>query len=181
MKPSRRGGGRLSFPPRAYSEENFRMQDLWNFLLGLGGWLWFILALILILLESVLPGIHFIWFGMAAIVVGFLALTVDIDWQIQVLIFAVLSIVTALLARRYFSPQNTQTDQPGLNVRGSYYVGRVVVVEDEIVNGRGRVRVGDSLWSAAGPDMAAGARAKVTRIDGTVLVVEPADADQPAA
>jgi membrane protein implicated in regulation of membrane protease activity len=68
-----------------------------------------------------------------------------------------------------------------LNVRGAYYIGRVVVVEDPIVNGRGRVRVGDTLWSAAGPDMAAGARAKVTRVDGTVLVVEPADADRPAA
>jgi membrane protein implicated in regulation of membrane protease activity len=181
MKPIRHGGGRLPSPCRAQSEENFRMQDLLNFLLGLGGWLWFILALILILLESVLPGIHFIWFGMAAIIVGFLALTVDIDWQIQVLVFAVLSIVTALLARRYFSPQNTQTDQPDLNVRGAYYIGRIVVVEDPIVNGRGRVRVGDSRWSAAGPDMAAGARAKVTRVDGTVLVVEPADADRPAA
>ena len=157
------------------------MQDFLNFLMSLGGWLWFILALILILLESVLPGIHFLWFGMAAIIVGFLALALEIDWQIQVLVFAVLSIVTALLARRYLSPQNTHTDQPGLNIRGSYYIGRVVVVEDPIVNGRGRVRVGDSLWSATGPDMTAGARAKVTRVDGTVLVVEPADADLTAA
>lgn len=150
------------------------MQDIMNFLIGLGGWLWFILALILILLESILPGIHFIWFGMAAILVGFLALALDIDWQIQVFIFAILSVVTALLARRFMSPENTQTDQPGLNERGSYYIGRVVVVEDPIVNGRGRVRVGDSLWAASGPDMAEGARAKVTRVDGTVLVVEPA-------
>ncbi len=150
------------------------MQDFMTFLIGLGGWLWFILALILILLESVLPGIHFIWFGMAAIVVGFLALAIDIDWQVQIFIFAVLSVVTALLARRFLSPENTTTDEPGLNERGSYYVGRIVVVADPIVNGRGRVRVGDSLWSASGPDMATGARARVTRVDGTVLVVEPA-------
>ncbi len=150
------------------------MQDLMTFVLSLGGWLWFILALILILLESVLPGIHFIWFGMAAIIVGFLALALDIDWQIQVFLFAILSVVTALLARRFLSPENTVTDEPSLNERGAYYVGRVVVVEEPIVNGRGRVRVGDSLWTASGPDMATGARAKVTRVDGTVLVVEPA-------
>ncbi len=150
------------------------MQDFLTYILSLGAWLWFILALILVLLETVLPGIHFIWFGMAAIIVGFLALALDIDWQVQVFIFAVLSVVTALLARRFLSAENTATDQPGLNERGSYYVGRIVVVADPIVNGRGRVRVGDTLWSAAGPDMAAGARAKVTRVDGTVLVVEPA-------
>jgi membrane protein implicated in regulation of membrane protease activity len=102
------------------------MQDFLNYVLSLGAWLWFILALILVLLETVLPGIHFIWFGMAAIIVGFLALALDIDWQVQVFIFAVISVVTALLARRFLSAENTATDQPGLNERGSYYVGRIV-------------------------------------------------------
>jgi membrane protein implicated in regulation of membrane protease activity len=162
-------------------ESSFEMQDIVEFVTGLGGWLWFILALVLVLLESVLPGIHFIWFGLAAIVVGTIALSIDIDWQVQVLAFAILSVASAFIVRRYFAPQNTPTDQPTLNERGSNYIGRIVVVADPIVNGRGRVRVGDSVWTASGPDMTAGARARVTSVDGTVLVVEPADADLTAA
>jgi membrane protein implicated in regulation of membrane protease activity len=47
------------------------------------------------------------------------------------------------------------------------------VVEQAIENGRGKVRVGDTLWSAEGPDAPAGTRVTVTGTRGTVLVVEP--------
>jgi hypothetical protein len=42
-------------------------------------------------------------------------------------------------ARRIVEP-----DVPDLNVRGAQYIGRIVAVEDAIVNGRGRVRVGET-------------------------------------
>ena len=66
------------------------------------------------------------------------------------------------------------SDRPDLNVRGQQYVGRSVVVEQAIENGRGRVRVGDTLWSAEGPDTPAGTSVTVTGTRGTVLVVKPA-------
>jgi membrane protein implicated in regulation of membrane protease activity len=44
-------------------------------------------------------------------------------------------------------------------------------VEEAIENGRGKVRVGDSVWQADGPDVPAGSRVKVTGARGTVLVV----------
>jgi inner membrane protein len=46
------------------------------------------------------------------------------------------------------------------------------VVEVAIEHGRGRVRVGDGAWPARGPDLPAGARARVVGIEGGVLVVE---------
>lgn len=144
----------------------------------LAGWNWLILAVILVVLETVVPGVHFVWFGMAATIVGIIALATGIDWQWQLVIFGVLSFATALLVRRYVTPQTAPSDQPGLNKRGSYYIDRIVVVEEAIENGRGRVRLGDTLWAAQGPDLAAGAKAKITKLDGTVLVVEPVDADK---
>ncbi|MGI9390719.1 MAG: NfeD family protein, partial [Boseongicola sp.] len=107
-----------------------------------------------------------------------IALATGVDWQWQLVIFGVLSFATALLVRRYVTPQTAPSDQPGLNERGSYYIDRIVVVEEPIENGRGRVRLGDTLWAAQGPDLAAGAKAKITKLDGTVLVVEPADGDE---
>ena len=144
-----------------------------NFIAELGAWNWLILAVVLVVLESIVPGIYFVWFGLAATVVGFLALATGIDWQWQLLLFGIMSFVTALLVRRYATPQTSPSDQPGLNQRGSYYTGRIVVVEEAIRNGRGRVRLGDSLWIAEGPDLDRGAQAKIIRLNGSVVVVEP--------
>ncbi|MCB1510529.1 MAG: NfeD family protein, partial [Hyphomicrobiaceae bacterium] len=93
-------------------------------------------------------------------------------WQWQLILFGGIALASVFAVRQFFASYSSHSDQPDLNVRGKYYVGRIVTVEEPIVNGRGRVRVGDSLWSAQGPDMAAGARAKVVGINGTVLVIE---------
>ena len=144
-------------------------------LVELGGWSWMILAVILVIMEMMIPGVHFVWFGVAATVVGALALATGMDWQWQLFAFGVLSFVTALILRRYATSENVPSDQPGLNERGSYYVGRVVIVEVAIANGRGRVRLGDSLWAAKGPDLGVGDKARILQLDGTVLVVEAVD------
>jgi len=146
-----------------------------EFLVNLGAWAWLILAVVLVLLETVVPGIHFVWFGMAATIVGIIALATGLDWQWQILLFGILSFGTAIILRKYAVPQNAPSDKPGLNERGSYYVGRVVVVEEAIRNGRGRVRVGDTIWTAEGPDMDAGDTARVSKLNGTVLMVEAVD------
>jgi membrane protein implicated in regulation of membrane protease activity len=43
---------------------------LTEFLWSLGAWNWFIVAVALFVLETVVPGVHFIWFGLAAVIVG---------------------------------------------------------------------------------------------------------------
>ena len=151
------------------------MQSIVDTIVWLGPWNWLVFAVLLMILETVIPGIYFIWFGMAAIVVGIVALATGIDWQTQLLVFGILTIITAILIRRYAGTLAQRSDEPGLNERSSYYIGRVVPVEEAIVNGRGRVRVGDSLWIAQGPDLPAGARVKIASADGTVLVVEQVD------
>jgi membrane protein implicated in regulation of membrane protease activity len=152
------------------------MQDLLTLFYGLGAWNWLILAVVLLILETVIPGVHFLWFGIAAAVVGVLALATGIVWQSQVLAFVLLSVAVLFWVKRFARPDVAVSDLPDLNVRGQQYVGRAVVVEQAIENGRGRVRVGDTLWSAEGPDAPAGSRVTVTGARGTVLVVERAPA-----
>jgi len=147
-----------------------------DFLWNLGPWNWFILAVILFLLETIVPGVHFIWFGLAAFIVGALSFFVDITWQLQLVIFAAIACVTVFFMRRYAAPDMHSTDEPDLNIRAAQYIGREVLVEEAITGGRGKVRVGDTLWSAQGSDAPKGARVKVTGTSGTVLIVEPATA-----
>lgn len=150
------------------------MQVIANFFNELGAWNWFIIAAAMALLETVVPGIHFMWFGLAAVVMGAIALMFPLPIAAQLVLFGLLSLAMILIARRYWSPQEMRTDNPDLNIRGQQYVGRIVMVVEPIVRGRGKVQVGDTVWTAEGPDLAEGDRAKVTGVSGTVLLVSPA-------
>jgi inner membrane protein len=145
-----------------------------EFFWNLGAWNWFVVAVALFALESVVPGVHFVWFGIAAVFVGALGLTIDIAWEWQLITFAIISCITVFFARRYASPQVAASDQPELNLRAEQYVGRVVMVEEAISDGRGKVRVGDTVWNAQGSDTPQGARVKITGTNGTCLLVEHA-------
>lgn len=139
--------------------------------------LWFALTVVLFLLETVVPGVHFLWFGVAAAIVGALALALPMAWQVQLILFSVVAIITVFLARRSGSGTNAKSQEPDLNVRGAQYIGRRVVVDDAIRNGRGRVRVGDTIWGAEGEDAAAGTEVEVTGVNGTMLVVAKLEVD----
>jgi len=71
-------------------------------------------------------------------------------------------------------PGLSASDQPDLNRRAAQLVGRTLVVAEAIEGGRGKVRVGDTLWPAEGPDVPAGTEVRVTAARVTVLVVEVA-------
>ena len=145
-----------------------------EFLWSLGAWNWFIVAVALFAFETVVPGVHFIWFGLAAVIVGALGLAIDIPWEWQLITFAIISCITVFFARRFAGPDMASSDEPELNLRAAQYVGRVVTVEEPIAGGRGKVRVGDTVWSAQGSDAPQGTRVKVTGARGTVLLVEHA-------
>src|SRR3954468_376049 len=127
-----------------------------------GAWLWFAVALVLFVLESIVPGVHFVWFGLSAAIVGVIALVVPIAWPWQIIAFAVIALAAVFWVRRRSREESAKPDVPDLNVRGAQYIGRIVAVEDAIVNGRGRVRIGDTIWLAEGEDVASGTRVKVT-------------------
>ncbi len=139
-------------------------------------WNWWVIAVFLIGIEIFAPGAVFLWMGIAAGVVGFvLMLFPEMTWQIQLLIFAVLSL-TSILVWRYFLRDRFPAKVPGrvLNRRGASYVGRTFTLKEPIVDGTGLLHVDDSRWKVEGEDLPAGTKVKVTAIDGTVLKVERA-------
>jgi membrane protein implicated in regulation of membrane protease activity len=139
-------------------------------------WHWWILALALIIAETFLPGTFFLWMGVSALVLGVIAWLIPaMGWEMQLMLFAVLSLVSIVGWRMWQRKHPDETDQPSLNRRGEQYIDRVFTLETPIENGFGKVRVGDTLWRVKGGDLAAGTKVRVTAADGIVLVVEPAD------
>lgn len=150
-------------------------------LIALGAWNWLILAAVLLVLEVVAPGIFLMWFGLAAAITGVLAFGFDIGWQWQLVWFCLLSLTAVLIALKYLRKHPLESDRPLLNQRAVQHVGQHFNLIDPIVNGRGSVKIGDSIWRVEGPELPKGARVKVTGADGTVLKVIPAGAPTGAA
>lgn len=147
-----------------------------DFLSTLGPWNWFIAGVLLMALETLVPGVHFLWFGLSAVVVGVLVFAMgsalDLPWQL--VLFAAISVATVFGVRRFANAQDVESAERDLNQRSHQYFGRIVLVEEEIRSGRGRVRVGDTLWAASGADTPKGAKVRITGAEGTVFLVEPA-------
>ena len=138
-------------------------------------WHWWILGIVLVIVEAVAPGAVFIWMGAAAGLVGVVLLIApNLAWQFQLLMFAVLSIGSIAGWRAYQKKHPPVSDQPTLNRRGEQYVGRLVVLDEALVNNTGKIKIDDSTWKVEGDDMPAGTRVKVVGVDGIVLQVEAA-------
>ena len=139
-------------------------------------YLWLALGLLLAAAEILVPGMFLIWLAGAALITGLLAWALPIGLPIQVLIFAVLSIVMVFAGKRYISRNPIQEVDPMMNRRGSRMVGESAVVVTEISGGTGRVKHGDSEWLAKAAtseeEIEVGAKVRITGSDGAVLVVE---------
>ncbi|MEP7454329.1 NfeD family protein [Phyllobacterium sp. SB3] len=142
----------------------------------LGAWNWIVLGLVLMILEVAAPGIFFLWFGIAALIVGGLVILIGdalaIGWQVQVILFLVLSLIAVFMGRKLVGATDAESDEPLLNRRGEQLIGQIVTLEEATVNGRGRARIGDSLWRVTGPDLPAGTPVKIIGIDQGTLQVE---------
>lgn len=135
-------------------------------------WLWLTLGMILAVGEMTIPGVFLIWMAGAALVTGLIAWFLPIIFPLQVVLFAVLSVVSVFLGRNYLRRHPIVAADPLMNDRGARAIGETVLVTQVIAGGEGRVKLGDSEWIARGPDAEPGMRMRVAAHDGAVLMVE---------
>ena len=147
--------------------------------MNLGGldahWWWLLGAALLGILEIFAPGIFLIWVAAAAGITGILTALLPLPLPFQLASFALLALAAVYSGRRYYERNPVASADPLLNDRTARLVGETVTVVTAIENGEGRVKVGDGIWSARGPDAAAGTRMRVTGADGNCLRVELAE------
>ena len=138
-------------------------------------WYWWALSAVLLVCEMMLPGVVFLFLALGAAMAGMLlVLEPEMSIEMQLAIFAVVSVVSAVGLRPWLRGIQKRSDDPNLNARGDSMIGKVLVLDQPILRGRGRVILGDGSWAVTGPDMVAGAKVRVAAVDGTELRVEPA-------
>ncbi len=139
-------------------------------------WHWLALAVFLLTIELLEPGMFFLWMAQASLITGgLLFLFPTMDWEIQLLLFSVFSLVGIAVVRQFFKNNLTKSDQPMLNKRTAQYIGRVFTLEQAIINGQGKIRIDDSIWKVKGIDCPVGTRVKVIGAESIVLLVESVD------
>ena len=135
-------------------------------------WHWLIGAAAFAVLEIAIPAMVCIWLAAAALGTAAIAwLAPGLSWEHQALIFAGLAVASVAIGRLAFARIREQSGRVHLNRRAEIYVGRTFTLERPIVDGRGRLKVDDTMWLVEGPDLPAGTRVQVTGVDNTLLRV----------
>ncbi len=142
-------------------------------------WWWLSFGMVLMVLEIITPGIFFLWIGIGAFITGCVAAVFPAaSTTLLGVVFAVLSIISVLIGRKVIGKQQDIPDT-GLNNRAAQYIGQIYPVYEAIIDGRGKISVGDTLWQAsAKTNIPVNKSVKVIGVNGTILEVTPID-DEP--
>ncbi|MBX3562019.1 MAG: NfeD family protein [Sphingomonas sp.] len=148
---------------------------------GLGAhWWWLLGAALLGILEIFAPGVFLVWLAAAAAATGIVVALLPLGLPIQLVLFSMLAAVAVIGGRRYYEHKASLADDLHINDPVARLIGQEFEVVTEIRGGQGRVRIGDSVWTARGADTPAGARVRVTGVKGNCLDVVPVPALPPA-
>lgn len=137
---------------------------------------WFVVGIVMLLLETAAPGLIIAFFGVGAILVGTLCLFLDLSLNAQLAIFIASSLLLLILLRKYLKSVFTghvnakqEADQ-----ELQEFVGDKAVVIKEIKGGmKGRVELRGTQWDAeAAEDIAEGAMVEITGKDSITLKVK---------
>lgn len=136
-------------------------------------WHWWVIALVLLVVEILTPGFFFLWMAVSGFITGALVwLVPGISLNSQLFVFSIMSIVTISAWKLYVKKHPIETDHPLLNKRGAQYIGRVFTLYEPIINGQGKIKVDDSIWKVHGKDCDINSKVKVIAVRGTVFDVE---------
>jgi inner membrane protein len=142
---------------------------------GMPWWAWIIAAGVLGLGELHAPGSYLIWIALGAALAGAADAALSLSLEAQMAVFVAASAASGIVG--YFVYRKLRRRRSGevlLNDRSLAMVGARGTVCEAFTNGHGKVRLGDGVWLAAGPDLAEGTPVVVSAVHGTRLFVEVA-------
>ena len=141
---------------------------------AMSGMKWILIGVLLLILELVTGTTYILWPAVAALAVGIFAFVLPIGWEMQFLLFFILSTALLVFGHFYVRPRVKGGEPSDLNDRARTMVGMRVKAIANFETGQGRVQVGDTQWRARMDDgsAAAGEELRIVSVDGTTLVCE---------
>lgn len=110
---------------------------------------WFIIGVVLLLIELAAPGLVLLFFGAGAWVVALICLFADISLSIQILIFILASSISLALLRKYLRTQFFKQGKGNVSTEDDEFAGQKVPVLAPIKPGvPGKVEFKGTQWTA---------------------------------
>ncbi|WP_343347069.1 NfeD family protein [Sphingomicrobium sp. XHP0239] len=136
-----------------------------------GGW-WIVAGFLLVALELLLPGVFLVFVGAAAVATGAFVWAFDLGVTESLVLMALYTTVAVLIGKRMYARPAIDESDGMMNDLSLRVIGRSVVAVRDFDHGEGRVKLGDSEWSARGPsDVKTGDRLEIRAVEGTCLRV----------
>ncbi|HUB11264.1 MAG TPA: NfeD family protein [Acetobacteraceae bacterium] len=126
--------------------------------------------------ELHVPGNYLIWIAAGAAVTAGIQAIFDLSLEGQIIVFVACCVLSCIAGYYAYRVLLGNADATVLNQRDRSMIGARGTVSSRIVNGQGKVRMGDSVWLAEGPDLPEGAPVIVTSVRGARLIVKPGEA-----
>lgn len=139
-------------------------------------WQWLVLAVLLLIAETLGTGGFLIGIAIACLVQSAISfIWPDISWAVQFVLFAFNAIFFTVLYWRVFRRFNQKTDHSDINNRAAQLIGQRVVITDDFPAGEGKLIIGDTFWRFRCSDaLASGDTVEVKSSEGMLLMVEKA-------
>jgi hypothetical protein len=137
-------------------------------------WIWAAIAGVILAGEVATGTGWLLWPAACAAIVALLTFVLKGDFAVELAVFAVLTIASTLLARRYL-PGNASGDGPDINDNIGRLVGHYGMAVAAFEHGRGRVFIDGKEWAAVADENETpllDQRVKVLSADGGILKVK---------
>lgn len=136
--------------------------------------IWFLIGLVLILLEFAVPGLIVVFFGIGAWVTALICLVTDVSLNMQLFIFLVASVAGLALLRRVLKKRYMDVLQPDNGLEDEYIGQTAVAISSFAAGEPGKVSFKGSNWEATSRHaVTEGQRLKITGYKSIRLFVEP--------
>lgn len=136
-------------------------------------WYWLVGGLVVAGLEIVVAGVFLLWIGLGAMMVGILLLLLPgMPFALQLLLFAVTMLSSVALGFFVQRRGGASVGAGELNHELQALIGRRCEAATDFTAGRGRIRVGDTTYSAlGGDDILAGEFVEILSADADAIRV----------
>jgi len=136
---------------------------------------WFILGLVLLLLELVMPGFVIFFFGVGAWITALVCLFANPGINLQVVIFAVTSVIALLAFRKLIQNKFIYSRNDKSDAVEDEFTGKEAVAVNNFGSDKtGKVEFKGTSWKAeSGSEIRAGQTVIIIEKDNFKLIVEP--------
>lgn len=141
---------------------------------------WLGLMVLMIVVELIVPGLVSIWFAAGALFAILPSVLGGPVW-LQIIVFLVVSVAALLVTRPIAKKYINSRTQP---TNADIVIGKECIIVQDIDNiqGKGAAKVNGKEWTARSSSdhlkLSKGTHAKVLKIDGVKLIVEPINSEE---